>query len=291
MYQAKRAGKNQVARYSEELDQIVRRRTQIERALRNGEFDDEFHLMYQPYFDRSGKSIVGVEALLRWESPKMGKVNPGEFIPISEKTGLFGKIDRWVILQAFKDFVALQNCFDHPIQLSINLSSAELDSLQLARDIQHAAKQYSVIPGLVDFEITETFATDSQSYSLLHELSLMGFKLAIDDFGSGYTSITQLVEYPVQKIKLDREFLTALIKTNNQKVVKPLVDLCHSQSMIVTAEGIESQEMHQWLAENQCDYMQGYFLSPPVSLSELKFLDSSTQGNQHVGEESYCRFA
>ena len=144
MYQAKRAGKNQVARYSEELDQIVRRRTQIERALRNGEFDDEFHLMYQPYFDRSGKSIVGVEALLRWESPKMGKVNPGEFIPISEKTGLFGKIDRWVILQAFKDFVALQNCFDHPIQLSINLSSAELDSLQLARDIQHAAKQYSV---------------------------------------------------------------------------------------------------------------------------------------------------
>ena len=247
--------------------------------------------MYQPYFDRSGKSIVGVEALLRWESPKMGKVNPGEFIPISEKTGLFGKIDRWVILQAFKDFVALQNCFDHPIQLSINLSSAELDSLQLARDIQHAAKQYSVIPGLVDFEITETFATDSQSYSLLHELSLMGFKLAIDDFGSGYTSITQLVEYPVQKIKLDREFLTALIKTNNQKVVKPLVDLCHSQSMIVTAEGIESQEMHQWLAENQCDYMQGYFLSPPVSLSELKFLDSSTQGNQHVGEESYCRFA
>ncbi|WP_333005234.1 putative bifunctional diguanylate cyclase/phosphodiesterase [Vibrio coralliilyticus] len=291
MYQAKRAGKNQVARYSEELDQIVRRRTQIERALRNGEFDDEFHLMYQPYFDRSGKTIVGVEALLRWESPKMGKVNPGEFIPISEKTGLFGKIDRWVILQAFKDFVALQNCFDHPIQLSINLSSAELDSLQLARDIQHAANQYHVIPGLVDFEITETFATDSQSYSLLHELSLMGFKLAIDDFGSGYTSITQLVEYPVQKIKLDREFLTALIKTNNQKVVKPLVDLCHSQSMIVTAEGIESQEMHQWLAENQCDYMQGYFLSPPVSLSELKFLDSSTQGNQHVGEESYCRFA
>ncbi|NOH69847.1 EAL domain-containing protein [Vibrio pectenicida] len=286
MYQAKRAGKNQIAGYSQELDEIVKRRNQIEQALRNGQFDQEFSLMYQPYFDRSGKNIMGVEALLRWFSPNMGKVSPAEFIPISEKTGIFGKIDRWVILQAFKDFVTLQECFGHPLQLSINLSSAELDSQQLARDIQNAAKKYHVEPNLVDFEITETFATDSQSYSLLHELSIMGFKLAIDDFGSGYTSITQLVEYPVQKIKLDREFLTTLIKTQNQKVIKPLVDLCHSQSMIVTAEGIESISMLNWLAENQCDYMQGYFLSPPLSLSELKFLKQSELGYKHVNEES-----
>ncbi|RSD29964.1 putative bifunctional diguanylate cyclase/phosphodiesterase [Vibrio pectenicida] len=291
MYQAKRAGKNQIAGYSQELDEIVKRRNQIEQALRNGQFDQEFSLMYQPYFDRSGKNIMGVEALLRWFSPNMGKVSPAEFIPISEKTGIFGKIDRWVILQAFKDFVTLQECFGHPLQLSINLSSAELDSQQLARDIQNAAKKYHVEPNLVDFEITETFATDSQSYSLLHELSIMGFKLAIDDFGSGYTSITQLVEYPVQKIKLDREFLNTLIKTQNQKVIKPLVDLCHSQSMIVTAEGIESISMLNWLAENQCDYMQGYFLSPPLSLSELKFLKQSELGYKHVNEESCYHFS
>ncbi|MFW7525870.1 putative bifunctional diguanylate cyclase/phosphodiesterase [Vibrio ostreicida] len=291
MYQAKRAGKNQIARYSEELGKIVYRRVQIERALRNGEFNQEFTLKYQPYFERSGTKIVGVEALLRWESPIMGRVSPDEFIPISEKTGLFGKIDRWVIESAFKDFVALQNSFEHDIQLSINLSSAELDSLQLARDIQSMAHKYNVIPSLIDFEITETFATDSQSYSLLHELSIMGFKLAIDDFGSGYTSITQLVEYPVQKIKLDREFLAALIKTNNQKVVKPLVDLCHSQSMIVTAEGIESEEMHQWLADNQCDYMQGYFLSRPVPLEELKYVNSSNEGKTDVDDNCYRRFA
>ncbi|MFY2509596.1 putative bifunctional diguanylate cyclase/phosphodiesterase [Vibrio pectenicida] len=291
MYQAKRAGKNQIAGYSQELDEIVKRRNQIEQALRNGQFDQEFSLMYQPYFDRSGKNIMGVEALLRWFSPNMGKVSPAEFIPISEKTGIFGKIDRWVILQAFKDFVTLQKCFGHPLQLSINLSSAELDSQQLARDIQNAAKKYHVEPNLVDFEITETFATDSQSYSLLNELSIMGFKLAIDDFGSGYTSITQLVEYPVQKIKLDREFLNTLIKTQNQKVIKPLVDLCHSQSMIVTAEGIESISMLNWLAENQCDYMQGYFLSPPLYLSELKFLKQSELGYKHVNEESCYHFS
>ncbi|WP_284192007.1 putative bifunctional diguanylate cyclase/phosphodiesterase [Vibrio zhanjiangensis] len=291
MYQAKRAGKNQIARYSQELDEIVRRRNQIEQALRNGEFDHEFSLMYQPYFDRSGDNIVGVEALLRWFSPNVGKVNPAEFIPISEKTGLFGKIDRWVIQQAFKDFSELQECFGHSLQLSINLSSAELDSRQLARDIQNAAKKYHVEPSLVDFEITETFATDSQSYSLLHELSLMGFKLAIDDFGSGYTSITQLVQYPVQKIKLDREFLTTLIKTDNQKVIKPLVELCHSQSMIVTAEGIESISMLNWLAENQCDYMQGYFLSPPLSLPELKCLNQVQKRYENVSEESCYHFS
>lgn len=291
MYQAKRAGKNQIAHYSKELDEIVRRRTQVERALRNGDLENEFTLLYQPYFDRSGQIIKGVEALLRWNSPNLGKVNPSEFIPISEQIGLFGTIDRWVIKQAFKDFKKLQDCFDHPLNLSINLSSAELDSVQLASDIQVLMERYPITPHLIDFEITETFASDSQSYLLLHKLSEMGFKLTIDDFGSGYTSITQLVEYPVQKIKFDREFLETLIKTNNHQVVKPLVDLCHSQSMMVTAEGIESKDMHLWLAENKCDLMQGYHLSPPLTLTQLKYDPKAQQGNLDVEQEGYCRFA
>src|SRR5690606_9048710 len=97
-----------------------------------------------------------------------------------------------------------------------------------------------------------------KSFSLLHELSRMGYGLTIDDFGSGYTSIAQLVQYPVHKIKFDRAFLDTLIATNKQKVIKPLIDLCHSQRMKVTAEGIESEEMHQWLASYRCDYMQGF---------------------------------
>ncbi|EGU49864.1 sensory box/GGDEF family protein [Vibrio orientalis CIP 102891 = ATCC 33934] len=291
MYQAKRAGKNQIAYYSKALDDVARRQAQVERALRNGDLENEFTLLYQPYFDRSGEVIKGVEALLRWDSPQLGKVNPSEFIPISEQIGLFGTIDRWVIKQAFKDFTKLQGCFETPINLSINLSSAELDSLQLASDIQSLMLRYPVTPHLIDFEITETFASDSQSYLLLHELAQMGFKLTIDDFGSGYTSITQLVEYPVQKIKFDREFLETLIKTNNHQVVKPLVDLCHSQSMIVTAEGIESEEMHRWLAENKCDYMQGFYLSSPLSLAQLKSEPKTQKGNLDIHEEGYCSLA
>ncbi|ELE5892861.1 EAL domain-containing protein [Vibrio fluvialis] len=270
MYQAKNAGKNQIAHYSQQLDEIVQRRNNIERALRLGNFDQEFSLVYQPYFTCSGHKVAGFEVLLRWESEQLGEVSPDEFIPIAEQTGLFGLIDRWVVESAFAELNTLRNLFTQPVQISINLSSAELDSQHLAQFIHQQAQLHHVTPRWVDFEITETFAADSKSFSLLHELSRMGYGLTIDDFGSGYTSIAQLVQYPVHKIKFDRAFLDTLIATNKQKVIKPLIDLCHSQRMKVTAEGIESEEMHQWLASYRCDYMQGFFFGKPMSLSEVR---------------------
>ncbi len=269
MYQAKNAGKNQLAYYSQALDQIVQRRNNIERALRLGLFDQEFSLVYQPYFTGSDKRLAGFEVLLRWQSELLGEVYPDEFIPIAEQIGLFGTIDRWVIMQTFREFARLQAISNDPMQISINLSSAELNSLKLAEFIHLQANLYKVDPQWVDFEITETFAADSQSTSLLYELSNSGYGLTIDDFGSGYTSITQLVQYPVQKIKFDRQFLDTLIATNKQSVIQPLIDFCHSQSIKVTAEGIENQTMYQWLAEYECDYMQGFYLGHPMSLSEL----------------------
>ncbi|MDE1328778.1 putative bifunctional diguanylate cyclase/phosphodiesterase [Vibrio aestuarianus] len=269
MYQAKNAGKNQIAYYSPDLDKGVQRRATIEQALRLGDFEREFSLVYQPYLNRNGNTIAGVEVLLRWESKQLGLVSPKEFIPIAEQTGLFGSIDRWVIRSAFKEFHALQAISEHPVQVSINLSSAELNTLQLAHYIHKHAQENAIPPHLIDFEITETFAANSKGFPLLHELSHLGYGLAIDDFGSGYTSITQLVQYPVQKIKFDRLFLDTLIVTNNQKVIKPLIDLCHSQSMLVAAEGIENQEMHHWLAGYHCDYMQGYYFAKPMTLNAL----------------------
>ncbi len=289
MYQAKNAGKNQVAYYSQALDQIVQRRNNIERALRLGLFDQEFNLAYQPYFTCSGKRLVGFEVLLRWQSELLGEVSPEEFIPIAEQTGLFGTIDRWVISKAFQEISTLQAIVKEPIQVSINLSSAELNSLKLAQFIHRQAEQFGVSPAWIDFEITETFAADSQSFPLLHELSRLGYGLTIDDFGSGYTSITQLVQYPVQKIKFDRHFLDTLIATNKQNVIRPLIDLCHSQSMKVTAEGIESETMHQWLADYECDYMQGFYFGYPMSLSEISpWLHASNHKKKSYAQDHYC---
>ncbi|MDW6003150.1 putative bifunctional diguanylate cyclase/phosphodiesterase [Vibrio mangrovi] len=270
MYQAKNAGKNQIAHYSRELDKIVQRRANIERALRAGSFDHEFSLVYQPYFTCSGKAVSGFEVLLRWESAHLGDISPDEFIPIAEQTGLFGEIDRWVIRKAFEEFSRVQEIQTEPKKIAINLSSAELDSMQLAEYIEELAITYRIPVHLIEFEITETFAAESQSFPLLHELSKLGFGLTIDDFGSGYTSISQLVQYPVQKIKLDRQFLDTLIASQKHQVVKPLIDLCHSQNMKVTAEGIETESMHQWLSDYQCDYLQGYYFGKPMTVAELK---------------------
>lgn len=269
MYQAKNAGKNQIAHYSRELDKIVQRRSNIERALRAETFDEEFSLVYQPYFCCKSAKISGFEALLRWESQTLGEVSPDEFIPIAEQTGLFTTIDRWVIRQAFKEFHNVQNSLEQPYKIAINLSSAELNSMKLADYIKHYATKYNIPKHLVEFEITETFAAESRGTPLLHELSRIGFGLTIDDFGSGYTSITQLVQYPVQKIKLDKVFLDTLIASNKHNIVKPLIDLCHSQNMKVTAEGIESKDMNTWLTDYNCDYLQGFYYGQPLNLNQL----------------------
>lgn len=288
MYQAKNAGKNQIAHYSQQLDDIVKRRNDIERALREQNFDQEFSLVYQPYFTCSGHKVAGFEVLLRWFSPQLGEVAADEFIPIAEQTGLFGIIDRWVIQSAFADFNTLSREFSQPVQLSINLSSAELDSKNLAQFIEQHARYYDLEPYRIEFEITETFAANSQSYPLLDELSKQGFGLTIDDFGSGYTSIAQLVQYPVQKIKFDRQFLDTLLSTNKQQVIKPLIELCHSQGIEVTAEGIESVEMHHWLAEYQCDFMQGYFFGKPMTLTEIRNWQQYSESNQFYAQSDHC---
>ncbi|MHA2939583.1 putative bifunctional diguanylate cyclase/phosphodiesterase [Vibrio sp. RC27] len=269
MYQAKRAGKNQIAHYSVELDTVVQRRGSIERALRASNFDEEFSLVYQPYFTCKNCWFAGFEVLLRWESKSLGYISPEEFIPIAEQTGLFGTIDRWVVKKTFEQFSEVQSLFSKPQKLAVNLSSAELNSTQLSEYIARHTETYDVDPAMIEFEITETFASESQSFPLLHELSNLGFDLTIDDFGSGYTSISQLVQYPVQKIKLDRLFLDTLIASKKQQVIKPLIDLCHSQNMKVTAEGIESEEMNKLLIDYNCDYLQGFYFGRPMTLEEL----------------------
>lgn len=269
MYQAKRAGKNQSAYYSRDLDKAIQRQANIERALRDHSSDDEFSLVYMPYMNAKGDTVVGFEVLLRWYSKQLGFVPPDEFIPIAEQTGLFEQVDKWVIEHAFNDFERLQSQFAHPVQLSINLSSAGIEATHLAEFIDHHADVHNIPPHLIDFEITETFESGSQGFPLLNELSRMGYMLAIDDFGSGFTSITQLVQYPTQKIKLDKGFLETLIETNNQNIVKPVIELCHAQGKKVTAEGIETPAMHQWLLEAECDLLQGYYFGKPMPLEEL----------------------
>lgn len=167
------------------------------------------------------------------------------------------------------EYHQLKSIFGKDIILSINLSSAELNSLSMAEFIHEKATQNGVPTRCIELEITETFASDKQGTALLDKLSKLGYKLAIDDFGSGYTSLTQLVQYPVQKIKFDREFLLTLMNTDNGHVIKPIIELCHAQNKKVTAEGIEHNVMHEWLSSYRCDFMQGYLFGKPMNKEQL----------------------
>ena len=182
---------------------------------------------------------------------------------------MFEKIDRWVFANAMAEYHQLKSIFGKDIILSINLSSAELNSLSMAEFIHEKATRNGVPTRCIELEITETFASDKQGTALLDELSKLGYKLAIDDFGSGYTSLTQLVQYPVQKIKFDREFLLTLMNTDNGHVIKPIIELCHAQNKKVTAEGIEHNVMHEWLSSYRCDFMQGYLFGKPMNKEQL----------------------
>ncbi|MGF1764563.1 EAL domain-containing protein [Aliivibrio kagoshimensis] len=269
MYQAKKLGKNQLFYYSQQLDQEMQRIQQIEKELRTHNFDDIFNLVYMPYVHASNKQLIGFEALLRWSSPTLGLVSPDEFIPITEKIGLYASIDRWVLKNAMSYYHTLAQIVGFKFQLSINLSSANLNSINLANYIIQISEQYRITPELIELELTETFDASVTQYSLLCKLNEYGFQLAIDDFGSGFTSMTQLAEYPVQKIKLDRVFLNTLSNSKKRQIIKPLIELCHSQSMIVTAEGIETEEMSRWLSDFQCDLLQGYYYGKPMALNEI----------------------
>ncbi|MBF8999183.1 putative bifunctional diguanylate cyclase/phosphodiesterase [Vibrio nitrifigilis] len=269
MYQAKNSGKNQISFYSRKLDKEVQRRNRIERALRSGNFDDEFTLYYQPYFSRTDGMIAGVEVLLRWHSKHLGDVSPKEFIPVAEQTGLFNLLDRWVIKTAFSQYTTLRKVLNESLQLSINLSTATLTSLELANFIDKQAHKHQISPNMVAFEITETFTADKQNYLLLTELNHLGFGLTIDDFGVHHTSLAQLLQYPVKNIKFGRHFLETLSEKNKQSVIKPLIELCHSQGMTVTAQGVENYDSHHWVSSHQCDYLQGYFYAQPMSYSGI----------------------
>ncbi len=290
MYQAKNAGKNQIAYYSKQLDEKVQRRTAIERELRQWDnLDEEFTLVYQPYFKCSDASIAGFEVLLRWESPRLGEISPTEFIPIAEQIGLFGKIDRWVIEHAFREYSQLAKHLEHDVKIAINLSSAELNSVELADFIRQQATTYNIRSHLVDFEITETFAADSKAVPLLYALVEQGYKLTIDDFGSGYTSVAQLVQYPINNIKFDQQFIETTIEVGKQSILEALIQLCHSQSIKVTAEGIKSHEMRHWLDRHHCDYMQGYFFGSPMSLTEIQHWDRNSTEIEY--EKCHYNFA
>ncbi|MDX1490288.1 MAG: EAL domain-containing protein [Pseudohongiellaceae bacterium] len=271
MHQAKIQGKSQIAVYSEELASATNRRQDIESELKTMEPDNEFKLVYMPLVNVRSNTLDGFEALLRWDSPKLGSVDPEEFVPIAESCGVFAKLDEWVIRTGLSTYPKLRKQLGRDFKLSLNISSAQLLMSNLIEVLDHYVKQYDIPPQFIQLEITETVNIEYTTYagSFLNSLASRGFSLALDDFGAGFTSLMRIVEYPINMVKFDKQFIQRTLEKDNRRVLKPLVELCHSNGMLVTMEGAESQEDIDLLRSFDCDYVQGYVLGMPLELENM----------------------
>ncbi|OCP16747.1 MULTISPECIES: GGDEF domain-containing phosphodiesterase [unclassified Ensifer] len=270
MYQAKTSGKNRSSRFSRALHDKRTRVRQIQDELRSLDPDEQFHLVYMPIVDTDGR-VAGCEALLRWYSPVLGNVTPDEFVPIAESSGLFTKIDWWVINKAMSDCGQLKALFGPDTILAINISSAELHSKAIADYFSDCLNRHGLQPQSIEIELTETFAVkfSDQLRRNIDELRQKGFRLSIDDFGAGYTSVQQIIEYTADTIKLDRALVSNLTASQSLPVLRALIALCHAKDVAVVGEGVDTPEKLSMLTAAGCDLFQGYLISKPLPLEDL----------------------
>ncbi|MBZ7920685.1 bifunctional diguanylate cyclase/phosphodiesterase [Ensifer adhaerens] len=270
MYQAKTSGKNRSARFSRALHDKRTRLRQIQDELRSLDPDEQFHLVYMPMVDTEGR-VTGCEALLRWYSPVLGNVTPDEFVPIAESSGLFTKIDWWVINKAMSDCGQLKALFGPETVLAINISSAELHSKAIADHFAECLERHGLEASSIEIELTETFAVkfSDQLRRNIDALRQRGFRLSIDDFGAGYTSVQQIIEYTADTIKLDRALVSNLTASQSLPVLRALIALCHAKDVAVVGEGIDTPEKLSMLTAAGCDLFQGYLISKPLPIEDL----------------------
>jgi diguanylate cyclase (GGDEF)-like protein/PAS domain S-box-containing protein len=268
MYRAKEDGKNTYKFYSEEMNVHSFERLALETSLRRGLERSEFVLHYQAKLDLSTDRITGVEALVRWQHPEMGMVPPAQFIPLAEETGLIVPIGKWVLETACAQNVAWQKQGLPPVHIAVNLSARQFADEDLVEDVAAVLKSTGLKPELLELELTESMVIQNTERAgrVLNQIKRMGVRLAIDDFGVGYSSLTHLKRFPIDTLKVDRSFIRDLPADEDDKAItEAIIAMGKSLNLTVVAEGVETQEQQSFLQDHDCDEMQGFFFSKPIS--------------------------
>jgi len=267
MYRAKEDGKNNYKFYTEEMNLHSFERLALETSLRRGLERNEFLLHYQAKLDLNTGRITGVEALVRWQHPDMGLVPPAQFIPLAEETGLIVAIGRWVLHTACAQSVAWQKQGLPPVHIAVNLSARQFADDDLVEDIAATLKSTGLQPSLLELELTESMVIQNTERAgrVLGEIKAMGVRLAIDDFGVGYSSLTHLKRFPIDTLKVDRSFIRDLpTDAEDKAITEAIIAMGKSLDLTVVAEGVETAEQQAFLREHDCDEMQGFFFSKPI---------------------------
>lgn len=287
MYLAKESGKNSFRFYNTELNKALVRKMEIERGLRNGIRRDQFTLYYQPKIHLQTRQIIGMEALLRWEHPKLGRVSPAEFIPIAEEIGQIIPIGQWVLQRACKQNRAWQEQGFPSLCVSVNVSVQQFQHSDFIKMVRDTLNETGLDPQLLELEITESIMQNiGKSKAILYSLREMGVKTSLDDFGTGYSSLNVLQNLPIDTIKIDKSFIDEIGKNNQKSMVKTIIDLGINLNLNIVAEGIEHEYQMDELIKNHCYIGQGYYFSMAVHPKEFEqYLQSEDSLNKRSKSE------
>ena len=267
MYRAKEEGKNTCKFYSAKSNSHSFERLALETSLRRGLERGEFSLHYQAKVDLRGGGITGVEALLRWQHPELGMVPPGQFIPLAEETGLIVPIGKWVLRAACEQNVAWRRAGLAPVRMSVNISARQFADEHLLEDIAEALAASGLEPSLLELEITESMVMQDAERAavVLDAIKRIGVRLAIDDFGVGYSSLAQLKRLPIDTLKVDRSFIRDIPQDpGDSAIAEAIIAMGKRLRLTVVAEGVETSEQEAFLKAHDCDEMQGFFFSRPI---------------------------
>ncbi|MGE5469963.1 MAG: EAL domain-containing protein [Bacteroidota bacterium] len=282
MYQAKTCGRNHTCFFEQKMQTLVMSRAALERSLREAIVENQFRLHYQPQVERSGR-VNGVEALIRWLDPKRGMVPPNEFIGLAESTGLIIPLGQWVLETACKQLATWsgQPAFSH-LTIAVNVSSSQFLLDDFVGRVSAALEESGADPRRLKLEMTESMlVTDTeQVLAKMYALKAKGVGFSLDDFGTGYSSLSYLKRLPLDQLKIDQSFVRdLLVETNDLAIAKMIVALGNTLGLNVIAEGVETAEQRDTLAELGCGNYQGYLYGKPMSVDDLETILNHSDGH------------
>jgi diguanylate cyclase (GGDEF)-like protein/PAS domain S-box-containing protein len=272
MYRAKELGRHGVYLFTPEINDRYRERLQMETSLRHALEEQQFVLHYQPLYDRVTEQVLAVEALVRWQHPTRGLVPPAEFIPLAEDTRMILPLGEWVLRTACTDVMNWRSTHLPTLRLTVNLSARQFQHGDLLATIDRILGETGFDPEALELEITETIAMENAELTLktLRELKRRKITIAVDDFGTGQTSLTYLTRFPIDTVKIDREFVRNLGNdSSDAAIVSAVIALSQRLRMKVVAEGVETEEQLRFLGEQGCDQIQGFLFSRPLAPIDL----------------------
>jgi len=282
MYRAKDGGRARFEVFDDSMQHMIATRLELESALRQVVSRDELRVLYQPLLANDAHTIIGFEALVRWERPGFGLLGPGEFIAVAEETGIIIDIGAWILNEACRQAAAWATLWpERRLGVAVNISSRQVLKGDILQAVHAALEESGLDPPLLTLELTETTLIDDapNAQAILRELRELGVSIALDDFGTGYSSLTYLRTFPIDIIKIDGSFIRTLrVEREALAIVSAVTSLAKTLNIKVTAEGIEDPSQLEAVVELGCDFLQGYLFSRPKEASELRTLLESADG-------------